>query len=337
MAAIPIATIPAPGEARFSAAPILVGLLGIACIVLAWFAVNRESDVHALPGASPPIARTALAEHEAGPASPLPGLQQGVAAVVAKATHDASPAALAPAIETAVTGTLVAEASVAALPAASSHEVELPIIAALAEDAAQPVAWPTAGPSVPAAAVAMVSAPEPDSAAAVLAGPVHHAPAPAPAPAPVSMPSTRAGITLQEEAAAGAAPAVVPAAASAVAPVTNTNTDPLQLFREAEAVVLGVTAYLGAGGPEPAWLDMPTGLEAAGIRSQLQARHGGRARPRMDLESPNWTLGSQAASALGGYRLGDRRGIVETGVLRVELIRLGSEWRVAGLQLEPAR
>ena len=106
---------------------------------------------------------------------------------------------------------------------------------------------------------------------------------------------------------------------------------------EAEDAVRSVTDYLASDGAEPAWLDLPTGLEAAGIRTQLQARHARTAQPRMLVDSPNWTLDAMAASMLGAYRLDGRRGTVETGVLRVELIRMDQAWRVVGLQLEPAR
>jgi hypothetical protein len=125
----------------------------------------------------------------------------------------------------------------------------------------------------------------------------------------------------------------------APAPVSNAAepADPLQLFREAEAALRTVTAYLTDTGADPAWLDPATGLEAAGIRAQLRIRHHHIARPLMRIDVPNWTLGTGAASVLGAYRLGDRRGTVETGVLRLDLARLDQEWRVAGLQLEPAR
>ncbi|MGY0652455.1 hypothetical protein ACW7GZ_11455 [Luteimonas sp. A537] len=78
-------------------------------------------------------------------------------------------------------------------------------------------------------------------------------------------------------------------------------------------------------------------MEGAGIRTQLQARHAQGARTRMLVDAPNWTLDAMAASMLGAYRLDARRGTVETGVLRVELIRMGEAWRVVGLQLEPAQ
>jgi hypothetical protein len=111
----------------------------------------------------------------------------------------------------------------------------------------------------------------------------------------------------------------------------------LQLFREADAMLLAVAAYLTDTGAEPAWLDGATGLEAAGLRGQLRSRTDRIARPQMRIDVPNWTLGTSAASVLGAYRLDDRRDTVETGVLRLELVRVDQQWRVAGLQLEPAR
>src|SRR5690606_27223286 len=76
---------------------------------------------------------------------------------------------------------------------------------------------------------------------------------------------------------------VLPAAGTTApaAPVADAAVieDPLQLFLEAEDTIRGITAYLVASdGIEPAWLDVPTHLEAAGIRTRLQARHEGRAR-----------------------------------------------------------
>ena len=111
----------------------------------------------------------------------------------------------------------------------------------------------------------------------------------------------------------------------------------MQLFLEAETTLRTVTNYFAAGsGPEPAWLDIATGLEAAGARQRRRARHGGRAHPHMELTDPSWTLGSLAASVHGAYSLG-RNGPVETGMLRVELARLGQHWRVVAVQLEPAQ
>src|SRR5690606_18733282 len=88
---------------------------------------------------------------------------------------------------------------------------------------------------------------------------------------------------------------------------------------------------------EPAWLDVPTHLEAAGIRTRLQARHEGRARARMEIDAPNWTLDTGAASMSAAYRLDVRRNTVETGVLRVDLGRRDRQWRVLGLHLDPAQ
>ena len=112
----------------------------------------------------------------------------------------------------------------------------------------------------------------------------------------------------------------------------------MQLFLEAEDAVRSVTAYLSAAdSTEPAWQDLPTRLEAAGIRTRLQARHEGRARTRMQVDAPNWALDADAASMSAAYRLDARRGTVETGILRVDLSRHDRQWRVLGLYLEPAR
>lgn len=112
----------------------------------------------------------------------------------------------------------------------------------------------------------------------------------------------------------------------------------MQLFLEAEDTVRGVTDYLLAtSSTEPAWIDMPTRLEAAGLRGQLQARHEGRAPHRMELDAPSWTLGNDAASVSAAYRIDARRSTVETGVLRIDLTRRDRQWRVLGLHLESAR
>lgn len=118
----------------------------------------------------------------------------------------------------------------------------------------------------------------------------------------------------------------------------HVETDPLQLFQEAEATLRGITDWLGSPSTvEPVWLSPATGSQAAQARGSLHGRHEGRAGPRLELESPNWTLDSQSATVIGAYRLGDRRRTVETGTLRVELARRNDRWHVAALQLEPAR
>ncbi|MGY1529591.1 J domain-containing protein [Luteimonas sp. A649] len=114
--------------------------------------------------------------------------------------------------------------------------------------------------------------------------------------------------------------------------------DPMQLFLEAEDTIRGITDYLlTTSSTEPAWIDMPTRLEAAGLRSRLHTRHEGRAPRRMELDAPNWTLDSGAASMSAAYRLDARRGTVETGVLRIDLTRRDRQWRVVDLHLESAR
>lgn len=100
----------------------------------------------------------------------------------------------------------------------------------------------------------------------------------------------------------------------------------------------GVRAYLvGQGRAEPAWLDMSTALEGAGIRAQLRTRHRDAGALRMAIDAPAWTLDTDAARLLAAYRVSDRRVPLETGLLRIALVRRDGHWRIAQLQLEPAR
>lgn len=102
-------------------------------------------------------------------------------------------------------------------------------------------------------------------------------------------------------------------------------------------MIHAVTAYLATDAKQPAWLDQETALEADAIRGRLQGRHPDVKRRRMDVDSPNWSLDARTAAVLGAYRLRGGRAELETGVLRVELTRKGKEWRVAALNVEPAR
>lgn len=124
--------------------------------------------------------------------------------------------------------------------------------------------------------------------------------------------------------------------ASSVA--TPRAADPLQLFHEAEASVESVTRWFAAsGGHEPLWLDPQAAGEGQHARAGLRARQGRDARGRIAVDQPNWTLGTGTASMSAPYQLQGRRGTLETGVLHVRLARRDDQWRVAGVQLEPAR
>ncbi|TWT21077.1 J domain-containing protein [Luteimonas marina] len=284
-------------ERRTNPAAIAVALLGLACAVLAWFAIHREDALQDLRGA--PVSETRRAAAQRPAPLPLPP-PPAPATVLAPARMEEAPTA-----------------PKSAPSAGTSAAARTPFPAEAA-----PTAPPTPAPTI---ATAGLDAPAPVRSAFAQAEdrPQERLRG----TAMTASPPPTANIPL-----ASVPPSAVPSAAAASAD------DPLQLFREAEETLRSVAAYLAAeGGPAPPWLDMPTGLEAAGIRNELHARHDAGKRPRMDIDSPNWTLGNHSASMLGAYRLGGRGSVVETGILRVELARLERQWRVAGLRLEPAR
>ena len=279
-----------PGESR--AGPIAVALLGLACVVLAWLAVNRQDPLHEeLPAARPAGAAAAAA------ASPSAG-DAAMAALSAPRTSGSTDRRA----KATAQGTKL-EAGLAQPEASRDEDAAVAVVAATSSAA---ITAPRRSVGQPDGVAATV-APERAGHAAATAATSARTPAPAPAP-------------------------VAPATPAA------SQYDPMQLFLEAEATLHTVTSYFAAGdGPEPAWLDMPTGLEAAGARTRLRARHAGKAHRHMELTDPSWTLGSHAASVHGAYRLDRRSGPVETGMLRVELARLGQHWRVVAVQLEPAQ
>jgi len=92
-----------------------------------------------------------------------------------------------------------------------------------------------------------------------------------------------------------------------------------------------------SSGPEPLWLAPQAASHGNSARDGLRTRQALDARSRLAVDQPNWTLGTGTASMSGAYRLQGRRGTLETGVLHVRLARRGDQWRVAGLQLEPAQ
>lgn len=215
---------------------------------------------------------------------------------------------------------------------------EVEVIAAEQRPAAAPAT--TAAPASAATSMAVSahmssSAPAAPAAATAMAATTY---------APTPEASSRHPATRERQAASVDAsrekPTPTEARALAAMDVTQaaSQEDPLRLFSEAEDALRGIRIYLaGQDGVQPAWLDMNTGLEGAGIRAQLRARHAGDARLRMAVDAPGWTLDTHVATMLGAYRVSDRRGIVETGLLRVELARNDGVWRVARLHLEPAR
>src|SRR5690606_20456330 len=122
------------------------------------------------------------------------------------------------------------------------------------------------------------------------------------------------------------APSLAPTALAATAPAA----DPLALYHEAENTVAALAGFLVGAGAAPDWADARTRLDADSLRGTLLARHVDVAAPRMHVEVPHWVLGQDTASMSGAYRVEDRRRTVETGVVRVELARRGTGWRVAG-------
>lgn len=234
-------------------------------------------------------------------------------APVAAAT-DASDAADVPGPSPSPSATLLPEIEVRPSPALPVRGMEVTSIASVQTMAPPPppaaLLAQAAGPAPP------MPGPMPDTEAAPTPTPT-----PPPMPAPVPAPAT----------ATATATATLPAAAAP-------PEDPLQLFLEAEDAIRGITDWLAVEStPDPAWQDLPTRLESEGERGRLQARHEGRTPVRMQVDAPNWSLGSRAASMSGAYRVDARRGTVETGMLQIELTRRDGQWRVSGLQLEPAR
>jgi len=185
---------------------------------------------------------------------------------------------------------------------------------------------------------ATMSAPPPATAETAL---------PAPIPFESSVGAATAAIELAtepEHGQAAVAAVAVPAEAAPTRSVparsapTEATSDPLQLFHEAEAAIGNVTSWFAAAsGHEPLWLDPAAASGGNSARDGLRARQEVDAHTRMAVDQPNWTLGAVTASMSGAYRLQGRRGTLETGVLHVRLARRGDQWRVAGLQLEPAQ
>ncbi|WP_165942159.1 J domain-containing protein [Luteimonas arsenica] len=281
-----------------NAPPAVVGLLGLLCVVLAWLAFTRDDRIESVVGEWRD--RTADAAEAA----------------------DAADAPLA---------TRLAEMEIR-LPPPDPPAEPVQVTALARIQATDTTAGATTEPDERATA-APAPAFEPAPATATAA-------APAPAPAPAEAAAATRTRAPQPATAALAPAALAPASAPAPAPtaIAAYPEDPLQLFLEAEDTIRGITAYLAdESSPEPRWLDVPTRLEAAGIRGRLQERHGDRRRARVEVDAPNWSLDPELASMSGAYRLDVRRGTVETGMLRVELARRDRQWRVAGLQLEPAR
>ena len=286
-----------PSPRQPAAAPVAVALIGLLCVVLAWFAIHREDHVED-PGSSAATVATRPAADSRPDVAPRPE------ASLVDTRQDATGNAASHAFSRPPTSDIVVAQDV-------PDDAYASALIDLAVDAAQT-----------APIDAFVEAVAPIPAVAV----------PAVAP-PAIVP-----VIAQPAAPRDALSDIAEKAAVAVAPARTPSVDPLRLFSEAEAAVHGVASYLAAdGGTEPAWLDMPTGLEAAGIRAQLRSRHQDGPRRRMQVETPGWTLDGRAATMLGAYRLAERRDTVETGVLRVELARLDDTWRVSALHLEPAQ
>lgn len=296
--------------------PIAVAFLTLACLTLAWLAWTREDRLDELRDANrfqPP--RVNVSERMA---APLPHVLPGVD-VLAPA-----PAAIVQ----------VPDAMQAALTAGAP---------------AVPVADPDATPEQPAPGLPAWATEESDSPTSASAGPPTAPGATSTATAPSGPAATRA--TTPTTARPTALPVAAAMAAKAPArassspnpatpfPTAKDRTpDPVQLFHEAESAIANVTTWFAASsGHEPLWLDPQAAIGGHGARDGMRARQVLDARTRLAVDQPNWTLGTGSASMSGAYRLQGARGTLETGVLHVRLARRGDQWRVAGLQLEPAR
>ena len=295
------------------AGPFAVAGLGLACIALAWLAVQREGELDRLRDAASNV---------------VSGVAADVATPAQMPTHPESQEQ-APTPSQAALSQRVASARRAPPPPPTVARVVEPPRATPAVADVRDVRPQAAPPQVPAPTAAApppirraTPAPQDTSASSIA-----HAAAssrigvPEQSPPPPSSPST----------AAPNAPA--PALQSSSAP-----SDPLQLMHEAEATVGALTAYLTqADAPSPAFLDPTVRLEALGARSRLHARLDARQRRDMEIQAPAWTLDDRHAALLGAYRIRGTRGTQETGLLRLQLARHDDAWRVSELQLEPAR
>ncbi|MEN1959474.1 DnaJ domain-containing protein [Luteimonas sp. MJ246] len=288
---------PTDGEpVQSRAAPLAVALLGLACVVLAWLAITRQDLLHEEPATPNPAPASVGAATAA-----IPSAEEAAVAALGAPRRSGRE-------ESRERARVQAKEGEGRERQGTLDEDQEGTIAAIAAPtiAATPAATPTP-----------ISSPAPSPVGAAIAA----------IPNATERPARIAAV---------AAPTKADRALAAETPAPA-HPEPMQLFLEAETTLRTVTTYFAAGdGPEPAWLDIATGLEAAGARERLRSRHGGRAYMHMELTDPSWTLGSHAASVHGAYRL-DRRGPVETGMLRVELTRLGQHWRVAAVQLEPAQ
>lgn len=339
--------IPPEAPRRRQVGPLAVTLLGLACLGLVWLAGRHDGEFDGLAGDVPTRAAAttsaATTTQVLGPA-PVAPIRAPAAAMTGapKATPTATPTA--PPTETAMTAAArpalippkvqaQAQAQAQAQPQGQAQaQAQVPVPVPLPVPVPTPAA---AAAAVPASASASVRAPAPQAAHVAQAAP-QQTPAPA-APDSVAPPSPSPSPASHSVAANDRAPAMVASRTSAPEPPAEENADPLQLLREAESMIHAVTAYLATDAKQPAWLDQETALEADAIRGRLQGRHPDVKRRRMDVDSPNWSLDARTAAVLGAYRLRGGRAELETGVLRVELTRKGKEWRVAALNVEPAR
>ncbi|MBB6599037.1 DnaJ domain-containing protein [Luteimonas sp. MC1825] len=326
------------------AGPFAVAGLGLACIALAWLAVQREGELDkrrdhmAEEAAYSSITSPSAADGRASPRHRKPEL--GV--VSAKAPKSPDPqidllASSAPPPDALFVAPgawdVIVQPLAEALSTPSTHAQQAssssarvgtvvrdsPTIGAARAPMELPIPDPDTTPSRGVASALELRGSTHATSQLPVVAPVP-TPAPAPASASIATPATRS------------APV-----ASSIASAPSLPGDPLQLMREAEASLGAVTTYLTlAEARSPAFLDAAIRLEAAGIRTNLHARLNARQRRRMVIQSPAWTLGQERASLLAGYSVQARREIQETGLLRLQLVRHGDAWRVAELHLEPA-
>ncbi|MBB1472247.1 DnaJ domain-containing protein [Luteimonas sp. MC1782] len=331
------------GDAPTSrAGPFAVAGLGLACVALAWLAVQREGELDRLRDAPTDLAAGVSADALSTPApaqsqastQEVPSLSQRVSALVEAAQQRAS--------------TPPAAADIAPSPPVARTAEQPPATAAMAgtrvaQRAAALSPIPALTAPAPAASLASTAS-APKAATPPATPPIRRA---EPAPQDTSAISIAHAAASSRIAVAEESPAALaysdatPAATSRASSATQSNStpsDPLQLMREAEATVGTLTAYLTrTDAPAPAFLDPAIRLQAAGVRNRLHARLDARQRRSMQIEAPAWTLDDRRAALLGAYRIQAARGTQETGLLRLQLARDNDAWRVSELQLEPAR
>lgn len=310
-------------------APLAVLLVGLVCVALAWLALRREGELDRLRDDDMRPATATEAPPGVDPwqrAAAPPDLEPvrraaATLALQAPDAADAQPAPRAPgpdAVAIGAPGAPGAAAETAGFPPGSSPGTGIGISAAEAGGAGAPDAQqPRLTTALPAAAPMARTA--------------------------LGWSQTRAQDVVAVARAAprrlkgqtDVEPAPAPRLQSQPAPQAD-ETDPLRLMQQAQARVRGVTRYLVADAPSPAWASADVRGTADDIRDDLRSRLAGEAARELELMSPHWRLDTTRAAMQGRYAVAGSSGTIEQGELAIELARRDGQWQVASLRLAPA-